>query len=618
MITAILWLLTAGMTATFLLSKCFFLARTRLGVAMMLANVLYETAFKRLGLLKWHIDAIALPFVVGAWWFLAGSLAAVVLATLMALAWGGALVADLNWRSGAFAHQHTQFAGRVELPIPELLVVVRGPILHRGRCYELGDWPEGLEQSFTILVTNPGTIHPQLPLVVTVASDTPGFLTQGAISQELSCPDPGQLQTARFSLCAPPHPGSASARVSVQHGDFVFRRTLHLRSVIPRTEARVRSVQVTRWKYGSRAAFAWRGDQDLYDPATFQSVDGLRASLRLAQRFHLPTTLFLSGRLSLVEQEHREFCQHFGWDRRSQEIPAFIDFLRRDVQIAVEQDWPVQPEKPFAFELGNHMYLHYGTHAAAAPGNNWKSHARICEGHYSWDAAGQKDSFTEQRDNALKNAALVNDLLGAEMATYAIPSNVYDAETARAVEAAGLEFGSDTNAGAFINVFLLPPPHHPQGCSRLVELTRKYPRDPDDANKVAVLKYWAYHACRTGRAFILLCHHHLALYEGVACYHLMEKLLWDILADSDGDFYPATMGAIGRYWMRVLSPNHRWLEFSVVNGQAKVVNRGSETLTGIPLTLEFEGGGQCLYVTDLAAGATASLSFSVPAQQAPV
>jgi hypothetical protein len=231
-------------------------------------------------------------------------------------------------------------------------------------------------------------------------------------------------------------------------------------------------------------------------------------------------------------------------------------------------------------------------------------------GRYSWDSSEHKDSFVEQRDNARRNAALVKELLGVEMATYAIPSNVHDADTARAVEAAGLEFGSDTNAGAFTNVFQLPPPHHPKGSDKLVELTRKYPRDPDDANKVAVLNYWAHYARKTGRAFILLCHHHMALYEGVACQQLMEKLLWDILADSEGDFYAATMGAIGRYWMRVLSPRHRWLNLTVVNGEARLVNRGTETLKGIPLTLQFDGGGECLYITELAPGATITVSFA--------
>src|SRR5215510_5999021 len=99
MITALLWVLAAGLAATFLLSKCFFLARTRLGAAMMLANVLYETAFKRLGFLKWQMDAIVLPLAVGACWFLTGPAPAVLLATLMALVWSGALVVDLNWRS---------------------------------------------------------------------------------------------------------------------------------------------------------------------------------------------------------------------------------------------------------------------------------------------------------------------------------------------------------------------------------------------------------------------------------------------------------------------------------------------------------------------------------------
>jgi hypothetical protein len=331
----LLWLVAVAVTATFLLSKCFFLARTRMGAAMMLANVLYETAFKRLGLIKWQMDAITLPLAVGVWWWLAGPTAASIIATVMALGWGGALAVDMNWRNGTFARQHKQFAGRVPLPVPKLLVVVRGPILDRGHLYELGDWPEGLEQSFQILVTNPGTVYPQLPLLVKVESDTPGFVVEGVISRQLPCPDPGKLEAVSFRLRAPSGSGPLRAGICVEHGDFCFRRTLSLRRVIPLTAARVRSVQVTRWKHGSRAAFAWRGDQDLYDPATFQSADGLRTSLGLAQRFHLPTTLFLSGRLSLVEQEHLEFCRHFGLNRHSEEIPTFIDFLRREVQIAV-------------------------------------------------------------------------------------------------------------------------------------------------------------------------------------------------------------------------------------------------------------------------------------------
>jgi hypothetical protein len=596
-------------SAVFVLSKCFFLARTRLGVALMLANVLYETAFKRLGCKKWHLDAVALPSVFLLWLVGVGPLTAGILVTVMGLVWGRAMVVDMQWRSGAFARQHTRYSGRVPLPVPRLLVVLRGPILERGQVYQLGAWPAGLEQNFQVLVSNPSVIVPQLPLRVAITSQHSSFIVEGSICKDMVCPDPGGLQMVSFKLRAPSEQCSAEAEVVVSHGDFRFKRILRLQSVVERSKAKPVTASITRWKYGARAAFAWRGDHDLYDPSTFQSVAGLRNSLGLARRFQLPTTLFLSGRLSLVEAEHRQFCQHFGWDRRSADIPGFIEFLRRDINIAVEQEWPSLPEKSFALELGNHMYLHYGTHAAAAPGNHWKSHARICEGQYDWDASSDKNSFSEQRDNALKNAALIRSLLGVEMATYAIPSDVYDAETARAVEAAGLEFGSDTNASKWINVFQLPAPHHPTGCSSLVELTRKYPRDPDDANQVAVLNYWAHAARRTGRAFILLCHHHMARYEGVTCYHLMEKLLWDVLADGEGDFYPATMGAIGWYWKRVLSPKHRCVDLTIDADKVRITNRGSVDLAGIPVEVCFACGSKFLWLAEVPAGKTACLSL---------
>lgn len=596
--------LLAG-TVVFVLSKCYFLARWPAGKLLMLANVIYETGFKKAGLKKWQMDMLAFPVLTLGVWLSAGPAWAAGLGLLLAITWSASLIVDLQWRSGALAHQHTGYGVKVPSPVPHLIVVIRGPVLHRRPSgYNLGTWPEGWEADFTVLVNNPSVIRPQLPLEITVSSSVAGVVISGDGAHSQCCPEPGGLATHTLRLRAIRAIKNAVVTVTVSHGDTRFVRRLVLPSVVGREAARVVGAGVTRWKYGARGAFAWRGDQDLYDPATFQSEEGLRMVLGMSRRFLLPTTLFLSGRLSLVEEEHRTFCQRFGWERHSDEIPSFIDFLRREVQLTPELEWPLQSAKPFAAELGNHMYLHYGTHAAADPGNNWTSHTKLNGGRYPWDQADAKTSFTEQRDNALKNADLMRELFGAEMITYAIPSNVNDADTARAVEAAGLEFGSDTDCGAFVNVFKLPPPHHPPGCTRLVELTRKYPRDPDDANKVAVMKYWAHAARRTGRPFTLLCHHHLTRYEGVASYHLMEKLLYDILGDSEGDLYAATMGAVGRYWMRVLSPDHRWISLEHDAGQVVITNRGSAPLAGVPVEIELAGGGRFLAVVDVTPGAS--------------
>lgn len=120
-------------------------------------------------------------------------------------------------------------------------------------------------------------------------------------------------------------------------------------------------------EHGARGAFVWRGDHDLYDPGTLQCATGLRRALGLAARFRMPTSVMLSARLSLVREEHEAFCRQFGWERHSEEIPAFIRFWREEVDTALEQEFPTRAERPLAAGIGNHCYLHYGTHAAADP-----------------------------------------------------------------------------------------------------------------------------------------------------------------------------------------------------------------------------------------------------------
>ena len=50
---------------------------------------------------------------------------------------------------------------------------------------------------------------------------------------------------------------------------------------------------------------------DLYDPATFQSVEGLRWVLDLCARFRVASTMFLSGRLSVDKAEHKKFLMNY-------------------------------------------------------------------------------------------------------------------------------------------------------------------------------------------------------------------------------------------------------------------------------------------------------------------
>lgn len=589
-------------TLVFLVSKCLFLAPTRGGWFLMFSNIVYETLFKRIHLTREKVDAALLLVVPVGWWLLAGPVVALGAGLVMGGAWAGALIADGRCKTATqFSHQHREYRRRVPLPVPHLIVQIRGPILRRGRVFDLGHWPVGLAQGFEVFVLNPSEIVPQLPLRVEVRAGAGRVQISGESDVTTDCPRPGEVRRAKITIAAPSAGAGDDIEVRVTHGDFEFYRVLRLRGVVDRNSVGVRGAWIRRWRFGADAAFAWRGDQDLYDPATFQSVEGLRITLGLAQRLRFPNTLFLSGRLSLVEEEHQQFCRHYGWDRHTGEIPDFARFLREEVDLSVEQEWPTVSGRPYSAELGNHMYLHYGTHAAAAPGNKWRSHATIGDGTYPWQQAGVRDSFSEQRDNAICNANLFERLLGLRPASYAIPSDVFDPDTPRAMEAAGMEVGSDTDASRFARVFGLPPPHHPAGCDRFVELTRKIPRDPDDAYKVAVLKYWLHAAARMLRAFIFLSHHHLLRYQGTACYHCTEELLRYVLEAGAGRCHVGTVTALGRYWRDVLSQRTRCVDVKVEGNRVRVQNRGSRTLTGLPVEVDVGGGRLLMTIVDVAA-----------------
>lgn len=612
MTTALLvlaWIVFVGASLLFLLSKAFFLAPSRAGWAMVIANVVYETLERRMRMPRERLDVIL--FVLSA--FTAGLAVGpwfgVAWAVLCGLAGIGALLVERRWASDAPATQMQSLKGRVPLPIPRLIVSLRGPVLRRSAAgYDLGHWPEGLRQRFELIVLNPGLVRPQLPLSATIASASPSIevTLDGSLDR---CPEPGEALRLPFHVRALHAGDGGEVRVEVRHGDFLWRRSLRLASVVPAAGCSPLGVSVRRWPYGCRAGFVWRGDNDLYDPATFQSPQGLRMALGLAARYRMPTTIYLSARLSLEEQEHRAFCERFGWNRHSEEIPSFIRFFREEVDMSNEQEFPTRTDKPFAAEIGNHMYLHYGTHAAADPGNDWRSHAKMGAGRYPWLRSHPCSSLEEQRDNMIRCAESTLKHLGVRTTSYAIPSDVYDASTARAAEAAGIEVGNDTDTTKFERLLLFPKEHHPEGCERLVELTRMTPRDPVNAPQVAVLKFWVGFARRNLRSLVYLAHHHLVMYETNICSNLTSELLRHVLADTEGDVHAATVTSLGRWWRDVLSERTRAVRAEVHRGGIVVRNDADRPIAGIPVEVDLGGGRSFMALVDAPAAGTATLQL---------
>ena len=593
---------TAVAAGTFLFSKLYFFANYRVGWFMVVANTIYDTGEKRWKLSRDSLDAILFIMSVLAAALAAGPWAALAFSVVLGLAWAVSLQIGLKWQADVPAVQDRRYP-RVPMPVPRLAVFVRGPVLTRGpRKYELGDWPIGLAQQFELIVLNPTTVRPQLPLEVAIKSGSSALLVEVEEAPR-EAPEPGELVRMTFLVRATGPARDAEISIRVGHGDRDWVRVLRLNSAFDLRGAPVSGATITRWKHGCNAAFAWRGDHDLHDPSTFQSVHGLQLALGLARRFRMPTTVMLSSRLSLESDAHAEFCEHFGWDRRTSEMPTFIRFLREQVDASNEQDFPTSVDRPFAAEIGNHMHLHYGTHAAADPGNRWVSHVRSGAGTYPWMSRSPCSSFEEQRDNIVACAGSIRKHLGIETTCFAIPSDFYDADTARAAEAAGIEVGNDTDSTKFQRQFLFPPEHHPVGCERLVELTRMSPRDPVNASQLAMLKYWVGFARRNRRALVYLAHHHLLMYQGSACFALTAELLRFVVADCEGDVHSGTVTSLGRYWRDVLSDRTRCVCPVVDGNDVVVANRGTRDLAGIPVEIEFSGGRRMMRIVDVRAGA---------------
>ena len=610
------WLVFIGSGGLLLLSKAYGLAPYRLGWLMLLANAVYEAVEIRLRLRRRNLDAglwvsstLVLAAVAGPW-----------LATGYALLAGGvclaALYVELRWLADAPATQHQQLRGRVPLPVPHLIVTLRGPVVQRQRtAYDLGYWPRGWSQEFDLLILNPGTVRPQLPMSVAVEALSDA-VSVTMLSRVASCPEPGQVMACRFALTAERVGAGGQVRVTVAHGDRVWQRLLRIGSVMEPGPSRPLGARIERWKYGCNASFLWRGDNDLYDPATFQSADGLRKARGLAARFRMPTTIMLSPRLSLEQAEHQAFCDRFGWDRHSEEIPDFIRFFREEVDMANEQEFPTATDKPLTAEIGNHMYVHYGTHAAADPGNQWKSHARMGDGNYPWLRRYPCSSFEEQRDNILKCTESIERHLGVKTSCFTIPSDVYDADTSRAVEAAGIEVGNDTDTTKLQKLLLFPKERHPHGCETLAELTRMIPKDPVNASQIAMLKFWVEFARRHRRALVYLAHHHLVMYQTNACYNLTAELLRYVLEDTEGDVHSATMTDLGRYWRDVLSSRTRKIAIEVHEQAVVVSNSGDRDLRGLPLEIDWGGGRGCMRLVDVPAHSSVTVSVAEPSPAA--
>ncbi|MBX3423903.1 MAG: hypothetical protein KF752_20285 [Pirellulaceae bacterium] len=594
------WAVAIALAAHFIVAKCWFLSSSWLGWPMLIANAIYETVEIRGRLPRMKQDVFIFVVLTAGFTLLGGPWFGLAFVLVGGTAWLGSQIVDMQWRLDVPATQLASVGGRVPLPIPCYIAWLKGPVVERrSSLYELGHWPQGLTQAFELWILNPGTVRPQLPLSIRIESSTTS-ITVERTNQVDVCPEPSQVVCQQFRLSAAQAGRGGRVTIEIVHGDRVWSRTLNLSGIVPAEQVQIRSAQINRWKYGCQGGFVWRGDHDLYDPSTFQSEEGLKKALGLAARYRMPTTVMLSTGLNLDQQTHRAFCEKFGWNRHSEEIPAFIEFMRRDIDMTNEQDFPTSMDKPFSAEIGNHMHLHYGTHAAADAGNNWKSHARMGDGNYPWLQKYPCSSLDEQRDNMLKCDKMIQQHLGVKTTCFTVPSDAWDEFTPQAVEAAGIPVSVETAMSKLAKLLFFPREHHPAGCESLAEMTRMLPRDPVNGAQIAMLKFWVGVARRRRQALVFLAHHHLVMYQSNACYNLTSELMRHVLADTEGDVYPGTLTAMGLYWRDVLSQRTRKVQLEVRGREVVAHNSGERPLSGLPVEICLADGRHWMQLVDIA------------------
>jgi|GEM_PF-703961 len=628
---AVVGLLLLGALA---LSRLLLLAPTQLGWLMYLPNVFFELYEKRTGRSRWRLEAV-LVLVACA---LVGVGFNSVGAGFTALAVYLLLVVENMLRErrivrAVYGAQESVGLRRASTTTPgypspglhpRLSVNLEGPFVERVPHYDLGTVLPDAPIEIAVLVGNHTRVPCQTP--VSVAIQVPaGWALEGGAARELPPLRSGQVERVRWVLtpstvAKPAAPATAtttrrggSIRIRVQSSRFDQSLEVRNRSVRAVTNADIATAAIRRYPGARRAAYSWRGDMDLYDTATFQTIQGLEDALGLGTRYCVAQTMFLSTRLSMDERAATQWAEHYGVSRGAEVIPAFIAWMREMVDLRHDAPYPAVPSKRYVMELGNHGHLHYSTDTAGDPGNDWKTGARPGDGRYPWQG-DDHTSFGDQRDNTLQAARLFETHFGFVPRSWAKPGRGNDRYSAAAMEAAGCEVVTGSDIRPRDNVLRQPPPHHPHG-TKVVELTARYPTDPQHVHHLAMIEFWMARGHRLGQPVIILVHQHMRQFDGAICATFTEHILDRAVNGFHGDLYIDTVYGVGRYWLDVLSQETGRVSVHVDTrdgnggrsgggGGVRVTNGTNRTIPNVPLDITLRSGERLTRLLDLPPGET--------------
>ncbi len=592
--TFLLTIFAAALLSSVFFARLWCLAATRAGWLFYIPNVVWETLEKRLKrprlLFESGVLFLGLLLLLLAGHGLSG--VGLVLSAFLGLEllfrWneremftGVPLDLDERGLSAASAHGETaKPCYPAPCVHPRLTVTVSGPFLSRTPDATLGLLPEGVAFKIEVTVGNHTPAPTQGPVNVSLdfPAHWPCLQPKSVDLGRLASGACGQF-TWEFSPETGPE-GYCLLRVESDKREWV--RKIHHGACRRIQKEEWLSAGITRWPGARRSAFAWRGDMDLYDSSSFQSIRGLKVALGLARQYGVAQTMVTSTRLTLDETSAKVWAAHYGVDRDAGDIPVFAEWLKRETHLCHRNPYPAATEgKPYTLELGNHGHLHYDTDASGDPGNQWRHGVKPGEGNYSWTGS-DKSSFGEQKDNILEANRWFEQMLVYTPRTWAKPGRGNDQNTPRAVEAAGIRVASGSDIRPSDNVLRQPPPHHPRGTG-IVELTARYPSDPRHAHHAWMQVFWMHRAWRKAIPMVYMCHQHMRQFEGHACTRITEFLLRRVLEGFNGDFYIDTLYGLGSYWLDVLNPESSKISLQFDHGRLVIENHGGHDLKDLPV-----------------------------------
>jgi len=570
------------------------------------ANVFMETIEKRLPCSRWLAEvllvatACILIAVASRWMFLGFAICAAYLLLVLHNLLRERTVFNSVYAvpEAAGLKEDTQNRLRVPAPClhPRLSLNLEGPFVSRFPQLNLGVLPASVDFPLTLFIGNHSKVPTQTRIQVEIYTPK-GWLPDGDTSLELPQLNSGEVRCITWTLRPGKTTTAGSLCLRVKASRFEGSLTiLHggCREISP---SDIQSASISRYPGGRKAAFSLRGDMDLYDVNSFQSIAGLERAFSLSRRYAVPQTMYLSTRLSLDRNAAEEWARHYGVNRGAAEIDSFVDWLRNNVDLCYKASYPVNAKKRFVIELGNHGHLHYDTDTSGAPGNDWRAGAKPGEGNYPWQD-NDHSSFGDQKDNIREAARWCRERLNYEPRSWAKPGRGNDRFSPAAVEAAGCTVATGSDISPLDNVLRQPPPHHPSG-TKIVELTARYPSDPQHILHHAMLKFWIYRGHRLGIPVVILVHQHMRQFDGIACEKFTENLLHMVVNQFNGDLYLDTVYAVGQYWLDVLSDQTKVVDLKVVNGDIQICNRGNRRIDNVPIDIQLRDGSRLTRLVDL-------------------